>query len=145
MSEREKPPSKGHDLVLLHGRTEDGEGLKALRARPGRVDLSLLRPMKEGRPIAPGSEIGRLLPREESPLLWNVETVSLEGSIEDGERGHRPEHVEAGREGPPRVSSPDYRRNWEVIFGGGPDADEEGEGEGDDGEGGSEGVASRMN
>jgi hypothetical protein len=98
---------KDPDVVLVHGRTEDGEGLRALRARAEGLSLAELRPLKEGRPLG-ACEIVRLSRREENPLLFDVQV----------------QHEVADRElrafaGPARVATRAYRNNWEAIFGAG--------------------------
>ncbi len=104
------PKDETHDVVFLHSKTADGKGIRALRARPGRVDLTEIRPIKEGKPIS-SEEIVSLHPREESPLIWDVETK------------YKPEPVgtsttdSQSRIGPGQVASNLYRQNWETIFG----------------------------
>jgi hypothetical protein len=119
--ERAKIDPKDHDVVLVHGIAEDGEGLRALRSRPGRLEHSVLRPVKAGRPIFPGGDLVRLLPREESPLLWNVAPVPLDGGAtevqEAAEAGGEGRARGPGHEGPAHVSSDAFRRGWEAIFG----------------------------
>lgn len=104
----ERDDADDHDIVLVHGRTEDGEGLRALRSRPQRLDAAEIRPLKEGKPLAPSAEVVRLRRREESPLLWDVE-VQHDGEAESSDAG--------AHAGPPRVTSSAYRRNWETVFG----------------------------
>jgi hypothetical protein len=105
--------TKPHDVVLVHGRTPDGAGLRGLRSRPGSLALAELRPILEGKPLQPGGELVRLKAREGSPLLWNVETVA-----ELPRDAARPEPAPStSHEGPPRVSTESYRENWERIFG----------------------------
>jgi hypothetical protein len=96
-------PEKKHDVVLIHGSTEDGKGVRALRSRPGRLDLAELRPLTSGQDIQ-ATEVVRLQRRDESPMLWDVDVQW------DPRR-------DGGHAGPPRVASAAYRRNWEQIFG----------------------------
>jgi len=96
---------KSHDIVLVHGRTEDGEGLRAIRSRPERLEAAEIRPIKDGRPIN-GAELIRLHQREESPLLYDVDVQCPSEELSAGARG-----------GPPRVSSRRYRNNWDAVFG----------------------------
>jgi hypothetical protein len=104
MEKKNAAKAKDRDVVLLHGRTSDGEGIKAIRSREDRIETAELRPIVEGKPILSG-EVVRLLPREESPLLWNVEVQ------------HKTEEESLpGRSGPPRVASESYRRHWSQIF-----------------------------
>jgi hypothetical protein len=97
-----------HDLVLVHGRTEDGEGLRALRSRPGSLALTELRPLREGQPLSPSAELVCLRERKESPVLWDVEVMYSKAEAAEA-RGH---------EGPARVSSDRFRHNWDRVFGG---------------------------
>jgi hypothetical protein len=94
---------KTHDVVLIHGRTEDGAGLRGIRSRPGRLEATELRPAQEGRPL--DGELVRLHQRKESPLLCDVEV-----QFDTGE-------VRSGHEGPARVANAAYRENWETAFG----------------------------
>ncbi|MCB9555322.1 MAG: hypothetical protein H6707_04410 [Deltaproteobacteria bacterium] len=91
------------DVMLVHGRTSDGEGLRALRAREGKLELAELRHVKEGQPIN-DLDVISLKPRPEMPLLCDVEVIH--------EGARRSDHA-----GPARVSSAAYRRNWDAIFG----------------------------
>ncbi len=113
MGERSKPPKKDitpapapeppedHDVVLLTGsRTEDGEGVHALRARPNKLELAEIRPLKEGKPLNEG-ELISLHAREESPALYDVKVEYAKGK----------EHA-----GPVRVTTSSYRQGWEAIF-----------------------------
>jgi hypothetical protein len=89
--------------VLIHGSTEDSRGVRALRSRPGRLELTELRPLREGCDVG-STEVVRLRSRRESPLLWDVD-------VEWDPRS------DGGHAGPARVSSAAYRRNWEQVFG----------------------------
>ena len=44
------------DVVLLHSRTEDGQGIRALRARARQLELAEIRPLKEDDKPSPPSE-----------------------------------------------------------------------------------------
>ena len=96
-----------HDVVLLHGPTEDGEGVRALRSRPKKLELAEIRPVKEGKPIMSGGELVRLQRREESPLLYDVEVQHREPAP----------RTQTDHAGPPRVASREYRDNWDAVFG----------------------------
>lgn len=99
--------AKPHDVVLLHGTTEDGEGIRALRSRPKKLELAEIRPVKEGKPIMSGGEVVRLQQREENPLLYDVEVQHREPAPK----------THTDHAGPPRIASQEYRNNWEAIFG----------------------------
>lgn len=97
-------PAKDHDVVLLHSRTEDGQGVRALRSRPSKLELTEIRPVKKGKPLMAG-ELVRLRPRKESPLLCDVD-VEYSSESETGDH-----------DGPPRVATRAYRHNWDTVFG----------------------------
>lgn len=84
----------------MHSRTDDGQGIRVLRAREGRVEAGELRAMKEGAPIS--GEVVSLKQRQEHPLLWDVDVQ------------YRPRTN--SHAGPARVSSRAYRDNWDSIF-----------------------------
>lgn len=90
------------DVVLLAGPTDDGEGIRVVRAREERLEAGEVRPLKEGKPLGNG-EIVKLAPRAESPRVCDVEVVAKIGA----ERGS----------GPPQVATSAYRESWERIFG----------------------------
>jgi hypothetical protein len=103
----EEKGEEKHDVILVHGRTEDGEGIRALRSRPGRLESAEIRPAKEGVPID-NRELITLRERGESPLLWDVD-VLYDGKEERGE-------TTTTRAGPAQVATEKYRRNWELAF-----------------------------
>lgn len=114
MSDSSRPGSDtepDHDVVLVHGRTPGGDGLRALRSRPGRLDLAEIRPVEDGRPIVAPAELVRLRERRGSPLLWDVDVLYASGD------DARPSSGPPGHQGPPRVATDAFRRNWEEIFG----------------------------
>ena len=104
-SDKGQDSEKQHDVVFVHGRTRDGQGLRALRSRPERLETAEIRPVQSGQPLQPGSELIKLQQREESPLLYDVDVQFADG-----------EHT-GSRAGPPRVANSRYRDNWEVVFG----------------------------
>ena len=93
------------DVALLHGPTEDGKGTRMLRFKEGNVYAGEVRPVREGEPIT--SELVRLRPMHKEIPVCEVEVL------------HAPEAAAETREsdGPARVSSASYRRNWNAIFG----------------------------
>lgn len=95
-----KPP----DVVLMHGRTDDGEGIRVLRARNGEVHTGELRALKQGVPLS--GEVVALTRRPEHPLLWDVD---VQCKVE-------PPRATKGHGGPARVASRAYRRNYDAIF-----------------------------
>ena len=100
-----------HDVVLIGSRTEDGQGVRALRSRPGRVELAELRPAKEGQPLNAG-ELVSLRQRKEHPALWDVDVQY------NGREDSNTAYGDSSHAGPPRVATDRYRRNWDSVFGG---------------------------
>lgn len=100
----ESPAPDHDDVALIHGRTEDGKGLRILRKRQDRIEVGAVMPLVPGRPIV--GEVVRLEPREECPLLCDVH---VEYSPPREPRGTSA--------GPAQVASDSYRENWEQIFG----------------------------
>jgi hypothetical protein len=99
------------DVLLLHGPTEDGEGARVLRARGERLEAGEVRPMREGAPLAPRSEVVRLTPRRESPALFDVH---VEHQVPAASAGPPRPTTKAG---PPQVATREYRESWERTFG----------------------------
>jgi hypothetical protein len=92
------------DVALIHGRTDDGKGLKILRRRQDRLEVGAVVPLIPGKPIV--GEVVRLEPRKESPLLCNVHVEYTP-----------PNAVRPTSAGPAQVANARYRENWEQIFG----------------------------
>jgi hypothetical protein len=94
------------DVALILSPTEDNEGIQILRQRAADrpLELGILRPLREGRPI--DGEVISLRPREGTPLFCDVK-VELEDP-----------HADRGTsDGPPQVATDRYRRGWEAIWG----------------------------
>jgi len=106
----EKKDVDGFDVVLLHGKTTDGEGACVLRARPGKLEAGEVRPLREGRPIVGGGEVVRLSPRSGMPNLFDVDVQCTLPSAVDA-----PALPASG--GPPQVATRAYRDSWERTFG----------------------------
>jgi hypothetical protein len=100
---KEKPPGS-FDVVMIHGKTDDGEGAKILRARPGRLDAGEMRPLQEGKPLGSG-EIVRLERRADAPAVYDVH---VEHTLEAPERSS---------DKPAQVATRQYRESWERTFG----------------------------
>jgi len=102
-----KTAADGFDVVLVHGKTADGEGASVLRARPGRIEAGEVRPLREGRPLT-GGEVVRLSARAGTPNVYDVD-VQYEAPKESSAP---PEGA-----GPPQVATLAYRESWERTFG----------------------------
>ncbi len=109
MSDEPPEPEADFDVVLLHGPTEDGEGAQVIRARGECLEAGEVRPMREGRPLAPKSEVVKLTPRKESPRLYDVQVEHVVAPASEG--------PQAAKAGPPQVATPAYRESWERTFG----------------------------
>lgn len=109
MSDDTPPPESGEapDVVLLHSPTDDGAGVRVLRAREGRLEAGEMRPAKAGQPLVSG-ELVALTPRCESPALFDVK-VAYTAPKRDGAAA-------MPHKGPALVNSHDYRDRWETIF-----------------------------
>jgi hypothetical protein len=91
------------DVVVLTGFPAPGDGMSVVRIRNGDVELGVVQPLKEGKPIT--GELVRLHPRRESPMVCDVEVELDVRPIE-----------QRARSGPPQVATERYRKNWDAIF-----------------------------
>jgi hypothetical protein len=91
------------DVALLSGPTEDGKGARVLRFTRGALYAGEVRPAREGQPLG-DHELVRLRPLHERVPLCEVEVL------------HAPE-PQTRRNGPARVATDRYRRNWKAVFG----------------------------
>jgi hypothetical protein len=107
--EEPKQPEPSFDVVMLHGKTEDGEGARVLRARPGRLEGGEVRPLREGKPLGKG-EVVSLSRRKDAPALYDVKVEHVVG-----EPAAPP--PPKSTPGPAQVATRAYRENWERIFG----------------------------
>ena len=89
----------GSDVVLVYGRSEDGKAHHVLRQRGEAIEAGTMRPLDQGKPIH--GEVVQLKPREESPVLFDVEV----------QHDARPS---TGR--PAKVATDEYRKGWESIW-----------------------------
>ena len=105
------------DIAFLHSPTEDGQGARILRLRKGRVEAAEVRPARDGQALN-SQELVRLHPRENTPRVCDVEV--LHGPQEEADEDN------PAQNGPARVSTKNYRENWDRIFAAeGSEADEE--------------------
>ena len=101
MSHADRP---ARDVAFLHSPTEDGKGVRIVRAREGGIQIGEVRALEEGQPIQ--GEVVTLTPREGSPRLCDVD-VQYAPPPRSG--------------GPAQVASASYRANWGAIFDSGDD------------------------
>lgn len=94
------------DVVMLAGKTDDGDGAKVVRARPGRVETGEVRPLKEGQPLVAG-EVVTLEPRKDAPALFDVHV----------QHTVKPEGKKTAHSGPAQIATEEYRASWDRIFG----------------------------
>ncbi len=99
---RKESPKTGPkgDVVLVYGRSEDGKAHHVLRQRGEAIEAGTMRALDEGKPIH--GEVIRLKPREESPVLFDVEVQ------------HDARPSLGGR--PAKVATDEYRKGWESIW-----------------------------
>jgi hypothetical protein len=95
------------DVALIHGKTEDGAGLRIIRRREDRLEFGAVRPLKEGAPIA--GEVVSLTPRPEFPLLCDVKVEYAPPASDTAE-------ATPSRHGPAQVATDRYRENWDRIW-----------------------------
>jgi len=128
------------DIVLVHGVTDDGQGVKVIRQRGDRLEVGAVLPARDGQPL--NGDLVRLRQRPELPLLFDVEvqyehprTESSEAVSTSANATELPptgasaspaeapsptsqaEADPAEHSGPARVVSPPYRRGWDRIWG----------------------------
>jgi len=106
----EDAPNK-FDVVLLHSPTEDGAGVRVVRARPGQLEAGEVRPAKDGQPLN-GAELVTLKPREDAPQLCDVEVLHAREP-----RAEKRADAAPARSGPAQVATRAYRKQWDRVFG----------------------------
>ena len=95
-------PAKPTDVLIVHGRTADGEGVNVLRARDRHLELGEMRPLKEGKPIT--GEVVQLTPRAGAKNAFDVEVLAKVSAP-------------AQAAGPAQVATREYRDGWDRVFG----------------------------
>jgi hypothetical protein len=107
-------PTKKFDVVMAHAPTDDGEGARVLRLRPGQLEAGEVRPMREGKPLAPGGEVVRLERRADAPALYDVH---VEHKVPAATPDSPPPRPAAATAGPAQVATQQYRDSWDRTFG----------------------------
>jgi hypothetical protein len=100
-----EPKAPKPDVVLPFAPTDDGKGVRVLRARDDRVEAGEVRPVTEGQALH--GELVRLSPREDTPALCDVEVLHDPRGAKAEERRSRPA----------QVATDAYREHWTHIFG----------------------------
>jgi hypothetical protein len=108
VDEPPEPESKSEDIVVIRGRTADGAGLGVARLREGRVEVGVVQPLEDGKPIH--GEVVKLKPRPACPIVCDVEKVALDSSPTEDDAAER------SRTGPAQVATDRYRENWDAIW-----------------------------
>ena len=103
---KKKPP---RDLAILQGPTEDGQGARVLRLKDGELSAGEVRPAREGEPIA-DRELVKLTPLQPGAPICEVEVLS-------GPAQRASDDPAKPSQGPARVSTESYRKNWSTVFG----------------------------
>ena len=98
---------KTDDVVLVHGRSEDGKALAVIRKQGESFSSGIVRVAEEGKPIL--GELVRLRPREDAPMLCDVEVLHGTASASEPEAHDH--------QGPSRAATVAYRNGWEAIWG----------------------------
>ena len=129
-----RPKDRPDDVVLIHGRTEDGKGLHVLRKKASEVSLGVVRPLEHGKAIR--GELVSLSPRPDAPMVCDVQSHGEvpsplpspqsigsrgEGSnaraLPSGARSEAGAEISAASPGPARVSTAKYRSGWDRMWG----------------------------
>ena len=103
MSCDDRRPKK--DVVFLHSPSEDGKGIRVIRAREDALECAEIRPVVEGEPLK--GDLVRLKRRQEHSRLFDVETVFSQEPPR-----------QATLKGPARVTTHSFREGWDTVFAG---------------------------
>lgn len=103
---KRKPP---RDLAILQGPTPDGLGARVLRLKDGALSAGEVRPAREGEPLA-HRELVKLTPLQAGAAICEVEVLAGPDTGPTSAQG-KPS------QGPARVASDSYRKNWSAVFG----------------------------
>jgi hypothetical protein len=100
------------DVVLLHSPTDDGKGMRVIRARDGLIEAGEVRPLEEGKAIT--GDVVQLKPRERAPHLCDVSVAYSvpKSAAPAAEANPRTPHKK-----PAQVANATYRDSWDRIFG----------------------------
>ena len=96
------PPPTG-DIALVCGKDQHGTHILRRRSEQAPLELGLLRPLREGKPIE--GEVISLTPRPEAPVLFDVKSELPDPRARPTE------------DGPPQVATDAYRKGWDAVWG----------------------------
>lgn len=99
----------GADVALVHRVTPDG-AVHVIRRRGDQLEAGALQPLRESAPIV--GEVVSLRPRENFPLLCDVETIYKPPVAPAPSSAAAPSR----RKGPAQVATDVYRDNWDSIW-----------------------------
>ena len=109
-SKRQKTQKKkSEDVVLVYGRDEAEGAFRVLRKRDDRIEAGVIGPVQAGKSIT--GELVRLSPREDQPLVYDVETQY------DATIAAPPSDDLVQAAGPAQVATEAYRDGWDRLWG----------------------------
>ena len=105
--QRTSAPVKGPagDVAIVCGKDEQGLHILRRRSEDGPIEVGVLQPLTEGRPIT--GEVMSMRPRKDFPFLFDVKTELPAPTAATA----RPTN------GPAQVASSSYRSGWDAIWG----------------------------
>lgn len=95
------------DIALVVGRDEEGVHILRRRSEEAPVEMGLLKPLREGKPIS--GEVITLKQREDVPIFYDVRS-EYNGPAQ-------PESREKPGDGPAQVTTDAYRKGWDAVWG----------------------------
>lgn len=124
-----KPPGQKsgrpkRDVVLVHGVTDDGAGVKVIRQRDDRLEAGAVMPVRDGQPL--NGDLVTLRQRPELPLLFDVEVEYEQPRAAPGDEAPAESKAtsdvsadadSSSHVGPARVANKPYRQGWDRIWG----------------------------
>lgn len=94
------------------GASADGRGVDVLRKRGDSLQVGVVRPLEEGKPLQ--GEVVQLVQRGQSPLFDVTVQFDPKAAKRDTQAPTAP--VAETRGHPPRVATDGYRKNWDAIW-----------------------------
>lgn len=94
------------DIALVVGRDEEGVHILRRRSEEAPVEMGLLKPLREGKPIS--GEVITLKQREDVPIFYDVRSEY---------NGSEPAESKEPGDGPAHVTTDAYRKGWDAVWG----------------------------